>query len=114
MSLVEALLSYKLTENISLTRGSAWINRPEVLKEFNMKSFEQKTLYRAIETIGESIQEIILDLQDVLFKQYDFEHTDVNMNWSSLILWGNKAKLGKHGYSRDYRPDKKQFIVNCY
>ena len=30
------------------------------------------------------------------------------MDWSSLILWGDKAKLGKYGYSRDYRPDKKQ------
>jgi transposase len=65
-------------------------------------------LYRAIETIGEKYQEVILDLQDVLFKQYDFIHTDINMNWSSLILWGDKAKIGKYGYSRDHRPDKKQ------
>ena len=106
--LVEALISYKLSENLSLTRGSGWINRTEVLEEFNLKSFEQKTLYRAIETIGEHYQEIILDLQDVLFGMYHFEHTDVNMDWSSLILWGNKASLAKYGYSRDYRPDKKQ------
>jgi transposase len=107
-NLVNALISYKLSENLSLTRGSDWINRPEVLEEFNLKSFEQKTLYRAIETIGEKYQEVILDLQDVLFNQYDFSHTDVNMDWSSLILWGDKAKLGKYGYSRDHRPDKKQ------
>ena len=106
--LVEALISYKLSENLSLTRGSDWINRVEVLEEFGLKSFEQKTLYRAIETIGENYQEIILDLQDVLFSQYDFEHTNVNMDWSSLILWGDKAKLAKYGYSRDHRPDKKQ------
>ena len=106
--LVEALISYKLSENLSLTRGSDWINRDEVLKEFNLKSFEQKTLYRAIETIGENYQEVILDLQDVLFSLYDFDHTDVNMDWSSLVLWGIKAKLAKYGYSRDKRPDKKQ------
>ncbi len=106
--LVEALISYKLSENLSLTRGSHWINRLEVLKEFNLKSFEQKTLYRAIETIGENYQEVILNLQDILFNQYDFNHTDVNMDWSSLILWGDKANLAKYGYSRDYRPDKKQ------
>ena len=106
--LVEALISYKLSENLSLTRGSDWINRTEVLEEFGLKSFEQKTLYRAIETIGKNYQEIILDLQDELFSQYDFEHTDINMDWSSLILWGNKASLAKYGYSRDYRPDKKQ------
>ena len=106
--LVDALVSYKLSENLSLTRGSDWINRDEVLDEFGLKSFEQKTLYRAIETIGENYQEVILDLQDVLFSQYDFIHTDINMDWSSLILWGDKAKLAKYGYSRDHRPDKKQ------
>jgi len=106
--LVEALISYKLSENLSLTRGSYWINREEVLYEFGLKPFEQKTLYRAIETIGENYQEVILDLQDVLFSQYDFRHTDINMDWSSLILWGNKANLAKYGYSRDHRPDKKQ------
>ncbi len=73
-----------------------------------MKSFEQKTLYRAVEKVGENYHEIILDLQDILFSQYDFEHIDINMDWSSLILWGNKANLAKYGYSRDHRPDKKQ------
>jgi len=106
--LVEALISYKLSENLSLTRGSDWINRDEVLDVFGLESFEQKTLYRAIETIGENYQEVILDLQDILFSQYNFEHTDINMDWSSLILWGDKANLAKYGYSRDHRPDKKQ------
>jgi len=106
--LVEALISYKLSENLSLTRGSDWINRKEVLDEFGLKSFEQKTLYRAIEIIGENYREVILDLQEVLFSQYNFEHTDINMDWSSLILWGDKANLAKYGYSRDHRPDKKQ------
>ena len=107
-NLVEALISYKLTENLSLTKGSDWINRSEVLEEFDLKPFEQKTLYRAIETIGENYQEIILDLQDILFKEYDFEHTDSNLDWSSIILWGTKANISRYGYSRDYRPDKKQ------
>lgn len=107
-NLVNALISYKLTENLSLTRGSDWINRTEVLEEFDLKFFQQKTLYRAIKTIGKNYQEIVLDLQDDLFSQYDFNHTDVNMDWSSLILWGDKANLARYGYSRDHRPDKKQ------
>ena len=106
--LIEALISYKLTQNLSLSRGSDWINRTEVLDEFGLKPFEQKTLYRAIETIGENYEEVILDLQDILFSLYDFKQTDINMDWSSLILWGNKANLARYGYSRDHRPDKKQ------
>lgn len=106
--IVAALISYKLSENLSLTRGADWINRTDVLNEFGLKSFEQRTLFRAIETIGANYQEVILDLQDILFSQYNFDKTDINMDWSSLILWGDKAPLGKFGYSRDHRPDKKQ------
>ena len=108
LNIVEAVISYKLTENLSLTKASDWINRADVLEEFDLKSFEQKTLYRAIEIIGENYQTVILDILDILFTKYDFSHTDVNMDWSSLILWGDKSALGKYGYSRDYRPDKKQ------
>jgi len=107
-NLVDALISYKLTENLSLTRGSDWINRVEVLDEFYLKEFEQRTLFRCVEIIGQNYEKVILDLQDVLFSLYDFEHNDVNLDWSSLILWGTKSNIGKYGYSRDHRPDKKQ------
>ena len=33
------------------------------------------------------------------------------MDWTSIVLHGNKAKLGKYGYSRDHRPDKKQITL---
>jgi len=107
-NLVDSLISYRLTENQSLTKASDWINRTDVLEEFSLKPFEQRTLFRAIETIGKNYDEVILNLQDELFSHYDFSHTDINMDWSSLILWGDKASLGKYGYSRDHRPDKKQ------
>ncbi|HOI18400.1 MAG TPA: transposase [Candidatus Woesearchaeota archaeon] len=107
-NLIEALVSYKLSENLSITKGSGWINRIEVLEEFYLKEFEQRTLFRCVEIIGQNYEKIILDLQDVLFSLYDFEHNDVNLDWSSLILWGTKSNIGEYGYSRDHRPDKKQ------
>jgi len=107
-NIVESLISYRLTENQSLTKASDWINRTEVLDEFSLKSFEQRTLFRAIESIGENYEEVILDTQEIIFSSYDFCHTDINLDWSSLILWGDKATLAKYGYSRDHRPDKKQ------
>jgi transposase len=45
-SLVKALLSYKVTENLSISRASERINRKEVLKMFELKTFEQRTLLR--------------------------------------------------------------------
>ncbi len=110
-SLLEALLSYKLTENQSITRASDWINREEVLNTFELDSFEQRTLYRVLEIIGINREEIMADIQDVLFEVYDFEHTNINMDWTSFVLYGNKCPLGKYGYSRDHRPDKKQITV---
>lgn len=110
-SLVKALISYKLTENLSISKASDWINRPEVLKEFNLEEFEQRTLFRTPEIIGENVLEIVADIQDILFDLYDFEHTDTNLDWTSITLHGKKARLGKYGYSREHRPDKKQITL---
>jgi len=110
INLIEALLSYKLTQNLSISKASDWINQEGVLEEFNLKPFEQRTLFRVLEIIGDNYKEIILDLQKNLMSNYNFKHTNVNMDWSSLILWGNKAPLGAYGYSRDHRPDKKQIM----
>ena len=54
---------------------------------------------------------IIADMQDKIFEKYDFSHTDSNLDWTSLVLYGEKSSLGKFGYSRDHRPDKKQITL---
>ena len=110
-SLIQALLSYKPTENLSISKASGWINRGEVLETFDIEGFEERTLFRTLETIGKNREEIISDIQDRLFQTYNFEHTDVNLDWTSLVLYGDKSKLGKYGYSRAHRPDKKQITV---
>jgi transposase len=110
-SLIEALLSYRLTENQSITRAANWINHDEVLDAFDLEFFEQRTLYRVLEIIGENRLEVIADVQDVLFEAFDFEHTDINMDWTSFVLYGDRCPLGRYGYSRDHRPDKKQITV---
>ena len=109
--LIQALVSYKLSENQSVTKASDWINREELLETFDLKNFEQRTLYRALETIGKNREEIIADIQDVLFKNFDFEHTNINMDWTSFILHGDKCPLARRGYSRDHRPDKRQITM---
>lgn len=109
--LLKALVSYKLTDNFSIKKAHQWINRDEVLDFFNLDTFSERTLYRVLEKIGTNREEIISDIQDQLFKRYDFKHTNINMDWTSLVLHGNKAPLGKYGYSRDHRPDKKQINI---
>ncbi len=110
-SLVDALITYRLTENQSICRASEWINRQDVLGQFSLSVFEERTLFRALELVGDNYEEIILLLQKSIFSQYEFPHTDVNMDWTSFVLWGTKSELGKYGYSRAHRPDKKQITV---
>lgn len=109
--LLEALLSYKLTENLSISKASVWTNRPELLLEFNLKSFEERTFFRVLEIIGDNREEIMFKIQKILFNKYNFEHTDTNLDWTSLVLHGMKCPIGKYGYSRDHRPDKKQITL---
>jgi len=110
-SLITALVSYKLTDNFSISKASEWINREEVLELFELDEFQERTHFRVLETIGENREEIIADIQDCLFQKFDFEQTNINLDWISLILYGDKSILGKYGYSRDHRPDKKQITV---
>ena len=110
-SLIKAIVSYKLTENFSISKASNWINRDEVLERFDLKNFEERTLFRLLDILGENKEKIIANIQDCIFDVYSFKHTNINMDWTSLVLYGNKATLGKHGYSRDHRPDKKQITL---
>ncbi len=110
-ALLQALVSYKLTENQSISKGSNWINRKEVLDEFCIDEFEERTLFRVLEIVGSNREEIMLGIQDNLFARYNFEHTNANLDWTSFVLHGDKCPLGKYGYSRDHRPDKKQITV---
>ena len=50
--LLQALISYKLTDNFSIKRSHDWITRPKVLAEFNLPPFSERTLYRVFETLG--------------------------------------------------------------
>jgi len=110
-ALLEAFLSYRLTENLSTSRASDWINQEDVLAEFSLKSFEERTLFRLLENVGDNYEEIVYSLQEILFRLYDFPHTNINLDWTSVVLWGKNADLGKYGYSRDHRPDKKQITI---
>jgi transposase len=85
-NLLKALVSYKLTENFSMKRAHQWINREEVLEIFDLPEFCERTLYRVLEILGNNREAIISDIQDRLFERYDFEHTDINMDWTSIVL----------------------------
>jgi transposase len=110
-SLLIGLLSYKLTENFSIKEAGKWLNQTEILDVLNLEPFHERVLYRTLELLGRNREEILSDILDSLFFVYDFEETDINLDWTSIVLFGTKSPLGKHGYSRDHRPDKLQITI---
>jgi transposase len=110
-TLIKSLPAYKLSDNFSIKRAHSWLMQPDTREWYNLPSFTDKTHYRLLETLGENSAFIISGLQDRIFSRYQFEHTDVNLDWTSLVLHGSASPLGKYGYSRDYRPDKQQITM---
>lgn len=83
----------KLAENFNIKRCHAWMNTPEIHDNYHLNSFSLKTLYRALEILGESFGLIQNYVQDYLFSHYSFETTYEYLDWTSLILWGDRADL---------------------
>ena len=77
----------------------------------NLESFHENVLYRTLETLGRNKEKTLSYILGSLFSVYGFEETDINLDWTSIVLHGTKSKLGKYGYSRDHRPDKPQITV---
>jgi transposase len=73
-SLIKALLSYKLTENFRTYRDHKWINQNEVLEFFGLKKFNRRVFCRILQTVGSNKEEIILNIQDVLFSSTTFSY----------------------------------------
>ena len=110
-ALTEGLIAYKLTENFSVKQAHTWFMQPEIREFYQVDEFENRTIYRILETIGENSAEIIDAVQDRIFSCYHFDTTDINLDWTSIVLHGEASPLGAFGYSRDHRPDKQQITL---
>lgn len=111
-ALVRGTLSYKLGDNFSVLRAGEWLNQEEVREHYELPPFNVKMLYRAVETLGQNRERIVRELQDAVLKLLKLPTTDVIMDWTSIVYYGDMTSLAKYGYSRDHRPDKKQVTLS--
>lgn len=74
---------------------------------YGHRAFEEKTLYRAVELLGRNRERTIRELQDNVLELLGRSHTDVLLNWASIIHYGDMAKLAKYGHSRDHHPGER-------
>ena len=109
--LVRGMLADQLGDNFSILQASEWLNRPEILEHYEIVSFNAKTLYRAVELIGRNRERIIHALQDRVLKLLGGPKTDILLDWTSIVYYGDMAKLAKYGYSRDHQPGERQLTL---
>ena len=112
-ALVRGLLAYKLGDNFSVLQASELLNRQEILEQYELRSFDEKTLYRAVELLGRNREKIIHALQDNVLELLGRPKTDVLLDWTSIVYYGDMAKLAKYGYSRDHHPGERQLTLGA-
>ena len=113
MPLVRGLLAYKLGDNFSVLQASKWINRPEIRDHYEIGAFNPKTLYRAVKLLGHNRERIVRELQDNVLELLGRPKTDVLLDWTSIVYYGDMAKLAKYGYSRDHNPGERQLTLGA-
>ncbi|MFA5312272.1 MAG: hypothetical protein WC375_03000 [Methanomassiliicoccales archaeon] len=66
-----------------------------------------------MELLGRNREKVIYALQDAVLKLLGSPRTDVLLDWTSIVYYGDMAKLAKHGYSRDHHPEERQFTLGA-
>ncbi len=107
--LVCAIISYRLTENFSVEGCGRWLESPEVRNELGIRGeMSHRMINRAVERCGEIMPEVLVHLRRGLFSIYDLEHTDVNIDTTSVAVYAKGTGLYDFDYSGDKRPDLRQ------
>ena len=106
-ALVRGMIVDQLGDNFSVLQASEWMNREEILEHYGIRAFNPKTLYRAVETLGRNREHIIRELQDAVLELLGRPKTDILLDWTSIVYYGDMAKLAGFGYSRDHHPGER-------
>ena len=83
-----------------------WLKSSEVRNELGIRSkVSHRAINRAVERAGEIMPKVLTHLRKALFSMYDLEHTDVNIDTTSVAVYGKGTGLYDFGYSRPKSPE---------
>ncbi|MEM4257771.1 MAG: hypothetical protein QXL17_01290 [Candidatus Thermoplasmatota archaeon] len=101
------LVSYKMTENFSISRCHQWMtSNPMLLEYLQLSAFEDDALYRGLAILGENKHVILSHLLHVLKEEYGVGLDMVFMDWSTVYFEAKPTEYIKYGHTRDHRPDR--------
>ena len=109
--LVTGLVSYKMTEDLSVSRCHQWMINPLILDYLHLSDPGDDALYRGLALLGENRHQILSHLLHILKDHYDVGLDMVFMDWTSSHFEAKPTSLIKYGYSRDHRPDRPQVTI---
>jgi transposase len=110
--LVVDLVSYKMTENLSISRCHHWTTiNPLFLEHIHLSIFGDDALYCCLEKIGENRQIILLYIMRILKEHHDIGLDMLLMDWTSSYFEAKPTDLIKYWYNRDHRPDRPQVTI---
>jgi transposase len=111
-SLVLGLVSYKLTEDLSVSRCHQWMNsNPSLLEFLNLDQFGNDALYRCLEKIGKNRHLILSHILNILKRHHGVGLDMVFLDWTSVHFEAMPSEILRYGYSRDHRPDRPQVTI---
>jgi len=106
---VKLLITNKLGKSVSINRLLDFTSE-EQLKILGFKeSISERSLYRAVERLGENYQ-LILERYSHFIQEQNLVDPTQFVDFSSSYFEGKQCPLGKRGYSRDNQPGKLQFM----
>jgi transposase len=109
--LVIGLVSYKMTENLSISRCHHWMTNPLFLEYLQLSDFGDDALYRGLGILGENRHLILHHLLRIFKQEHDVGLDMVFLDWTSIHFEAKPTELIKYGYSRDHRPDRPQVTI---
>jgi len=109
--LVTGLVSYKMTEDLSVSKCHQWMTNPLLLDYLGLSAFGDDALYRGLGTVGENRHHILSHILHVLKHEHGIGLDLVFMDWTSTHFEAKPSDLIKYGYSRDHRPDRPQITI---
>ena len=63
--------------------------------------------------LGHNREKIIQKLQDHVLELLGHPPTDILLDWTSIVIYGDMSDLAKYGYSRDHQPGERQLTLGA-
>jgi len=83
-SLVKGSVAYKLTENHSVNRCSAWMNDDVIIDLLELEPFNGSALYRALDVLGRNRNEVLFHIRKTLMRRHGIDLRSIIMDPSSI------------------------------